>query len=62
MPAQDRLRPHHMEVPPPTFRLEVATPDPEDSIWSPEAGLRVGAQGDLELMAEDQVLEGEIPA
>jgi hypothetical protein len=27
-----------------------------------EAGMRVRAQGDLELMAEDQVLEREIPA
>ncbi len=46
----------------PTVRPETAKPDPEDSIRRPEARMRVGAQRDLELMAEDQVLEREIPA
>ena len=40
----------------------MAKPDPEDSIRRPEAGTRVGAQRDLELMAEDQVLKREVPA
>ena len=61
MPSQDRLRLHQTEVLSPTFRPEAAKPDPEDSIRSPEARMRIGAQGDLELVAEDQVLEGEIP-
>jgi hypothetical protein len=51
-----------METFPPTVSPEATKPDPEDSIRSPEAGMRVGAQGDLELMAEGQVLKGEIPA
>jgi hypothetical protein len=62
VPAQDRLRPHHMEVLSPILRPDMAKPEPEDSIRSPELGMRVGTQRDLELMAEDQVLEREIPA
>ncbi len=62
VPAQDRLRLHDPKVLPPALRPEVAKPDPEDSIRSPEAGMRVGAQRDLELMPEDQVLERQIPA
>ena len=48
-------------MPSPAFRPEAAKPDPEDSIRSPEARVRVGAQRDLELMPKDQVLEREIP-
>ncbi len=40
----------------------MAKPDPEDAIRSPEPEVRVGAQRDLKLMPEDQVLEGEITA
>ncbi len=61
MPAQDRLRLHQTEVLSPTLRPEAAKPDPQGSIGSPEARMRIGAQRDLELMAEDQVLEREIP-
>ena len=50
-----------MLEPSPAFSPEVAKPDPEDSIRSPKVRVRVGAQCDLELMAEDQVLEREIP-
>jgi hypothetical protein len=46
----------------PTVGPEVAKPDPEDAIRCEEAGMRVGALGDLELMTEDQVLEDKIPA
>ncbi len=62
MPAQDRLRLHHTEVLLPAVRPESAKPDPQDSILSPEPRTRVGAQRDLKLMAEDQVLEREISA
>ncbi len=62
VPAQDCLRLHHLELPAPSLRPEMAHSDPQDSIRSPEPGMRVGAQSDLELMAEDQVLEREIPA
>ncbi len=62
VPAQDRLRLHHMEVLSPILGPDMAKPDPENPIPRPEAGMRVGAQGDLEVMAEDQVLEREIPA
>jgi len=48
-------------MPSPAARPEVAKPDPEDSIPSPEARMQVGAQRDLELMPENQVLEREIP-
>ncbi len=61
MPAQDRLRPHHMGVLSPAPGPDMAKPDPENSIRSPEAGMRVGAQHDLELMATEQVLECENP-
>ncbi len=37
-------------------------PSREDLIGITEAGARLGAQGDLELMAEDQVLKRKIPA
>jgi len=46
----------------PAFRPEAAKPDPEDPIRTIEPGMRIGAQRDLELMAEDQVLEPEITA
>jgi len=41
---------------------EAANPHPEDTIGTMEAGMRVGAQRHLELMAKDQVLEREIAA
>ncbi len=62
MPAQNCLRLHDPKVLAPTCRPETAKPDPEDPIRTIKAGMRVGAQGDLELMPEDQVLEREIPA
>jgi hypothetical protein len=62
MPAQDRLRLHDPKMLPPALRPEAAKPDPKDPIRCPEAGMRVGAQGDLKLMAEDQVLKREISA
>jgi len=43
------------KVPAPGSRPETAKPDPQDSILSPEPRMRVGAQRDLKLMAEDQV-------
>ncbi len=61
VPAQDRLRLHDMETLPPTVRPQAAKPDPQDPIQSPDAGTRVGAQSDLELMPDDKVLEGQIP-
>ncbi len=61
MPSQDRLRLHQTEVLLPTVRPETAKPYPQDSIPSPEARMRIGSQRDLELMAEDQVLEREVP-
>jgi hypothetical protein len=62
MPAQHGIRLHQTKVLAPTVRPEAAKPDPQNPIRSPDAGMRVGAQGDLELMAEDQVLQREIPA
>ncbi len=61
VPAQDGLRLHNLEVPSPTLRPEMAQPDPQDSIRSLEAGMRVRTQRHLELMAENQVVEREIP-
>ncbi len=60
MPGQDRLRLHDMEMLSPTLRPEAAKPDPEDPIRTMKTGKRVGAHCDLELMAEDQVLESKI--
>ncbi len=60
--AQDRLRLHDPKVLAPTFRPEMAKPDPEDPIRTIEAGMRVGAQGDLELMTVDKLLKRQIPA
>jgi len=51
MPAQDRLRLHQTQVLAPTLRPEAVKPDPQDSIRSPEARMRIGSQRDLELMA-----------
>ena len=62
MPPQDALWLHDPEMLSPASRPEVTKPDPEDSITSAEVGMRVGAQGDLELMPEDQVLERQIAA
>jgi len=62
VPPQDGFWLHHPKVLPPAARPDAAKPDPEDSILSTEAGLRVGAQRDLELVAEGEVLESDIPA
>ncbi len=61
VPPQDGVRLDDSEVVPPASRPEAAKPNPEDSIMTTEARIWVGAQRDLELMAEDQVLEREIP-
>jgi hypothetical protein len=42
--------------------MALEKPEPQDSVRSLEAGMRVRAQGNLELMAKEQVLEHEIPA
>ncbi len=51
-----------MEMLSPPGGPEAANPDPQDTIGTTEAGMPAGAQRDLELMAEDQVLEREIAA
>ncbi len=62
MPAHDRLRLDQTKVRSPGSRPNAAKPNLEDSVRSTEAGTRVGAQGDLELMAEDQVVQHEVEA
>jgi hypothetical protein len=41
-------------------RPRVSEPDPEHAIGVAEAGRGVGAKGDLELVAENQVLQHDI--
>src|SRR5712691_7914511 len=62
VPAQDRLRLHQMKVLAPAIRPETAKPDPKNAIAGPKAGMRVGPQRDLKLMAEGKVLERKIPS
>jgi len=57
VPADDRLRSDHVEELSPALRPDAAQPDPEDPIASLQPGTRVAAQGNLELMTEDQVPE-----
>jgi hypothetical protein len=59
--AEDSLRLHDLQVLSPGPRPQAAKPDPEESVVTTEARLRVGAQRDLELMAENQVLKCDIP-
>ena len=61
VPAEDCLRLHDLQVLSPGPRPHAAKPDSEDSVMTTEARRRVGAQRDLELMAEDQVLKCDIP-
>jgi hypothetical protein len=60
VPAKDGVRLDHVQVLPPASRPESAQPDPEDSIASPKARIRVAAQSDLELMAEDEALKDDV--
>jgi len=51
-----------MKVLAPAIRPETAKPDPKNAIAGPKAGMRVGPQRDLKLMAEGKVLERKIPS
>jgi hypothetical protein len=46
----------------PAAKPETAKPNPQNPIAGPEVGMWVGAQRDLELVAEDQVFEREMAA
>jgi hypothetical protein len=45
---------------PPRSWSEAIDPDPQDPITTPESRSGVGPEGNLELVAEDEILEGEI--
>ncbi len=47
------------EVVPPA-RPEPADPDPQNAIRTPQPGCGVGSEGDLELVAEDEILQRNV--
>jgi hypothetical protein len=59
VPADNGLRLDDEEVVAPA-RREPADPDPENPIRVPQAGCGVGPEGDLQLVAEDHVLKGDV--
>src|SRR5689334_19543612 len=58
MPAQHGLGLDQAQVAWPVT-LETTYEEPEELVPSPEAGTMPGAEGDLELLAEEQVLDDE---
>ena len=47
---------------PPRRRPEAIDPDPEDPITTAESRSRVGTDGNLELVTQDEILQNEIAA
>ncbi len=62
MPADSGLRSRDRQVVAPTARPQTPDPDPQDAILIADDGSRVGAQRDLKLVAEDQVLWDQVPS
>ena len=60
MPPENGFGLDHKQVLAPAPCPEKANPDRKDSISIPEAGVRVGAQGDVKLMAKDEILESDV--
>ena len=56
MPPENGFGLDHKQVLAPAPCPEKANPDRKDSISIPEAGVRVGAQGDVTLVAKDEFL------
>ena len=61
MPAKDGLRPDQDEVPPPS-QEESSSEEPEEAIGGLEMRTRTRAEGDVELMAQEEVLDDEVVA
>ena len=61
VPADDRLGADQDEVAPPV-RAEAPDQDPEEPVAAPELRPGRGAEGDRELVAQEQVLEDQIAA
>ena len=59
MPAEDGLRSDEDEMPPPA-RVESPNHEPEESILAPESGPGPRAEGDLQLVAQEQVLDHKV--
>ena len=59
MPPDERFGLDHQQVMAPAVWPKTANPDPKDSISIPETGVRVGAKGNVKLMAKDEILESE---
>ena len=60
VPAQDGLRPDQEQVASPVL-VQASGAEPEEFIPSSEAGPTLGAKGDLQLLAEEQILDDEAP-
>lgn len=60
MPTDHRLRLHDPKVTIPPVWPNPAKPDPENAIGVAEAGFRLGAMKNLELVTKSQVLEDEV--
>ncbi len=59
MPADDRFWLDDEEVVAPA-RPEVVEPYPENAIRVPQSWSGIGAEGNLELVAKNQVLKGDV--
>jgi hypothetical protein len=61
VPAEDGLRSDEDEMPPPG-RVELSNDQPEESIPALEVRPRARAERDLELVAQEQILDHEVAA
>jgi len=59
VPAEDGLRSDDEDVVPPGGP-ESADPDPQNAIRAPQPGYWVGSESNLELVAEDEILQRDI--
>ena len=59
MPADDRFRSDQDQILPPA-EVESANRQPEESVSGLEVRARAGTEGDLELVAQEQVLDHQV--
>jgi hypothetical protein len=60
VPADDGFGLDNEKVPAPTVRPGAMDPDPQQAIMSVQPGVRVGTKRNLELVGDDEVLEGDV--
>lgn len=62
MPPENGLRLNHQQVATPAPRPEPPSPNPQDSVLIGQAQREIAAQCHLELVSEEEILEGNVAA